>query len=192
MKKIIKLLLMLAIILHSACLMAQSTRSIGIYKTENDFINNKLSYAIDCGSKNGSIRLHNFFGSSKVDVELNNQEYSLQKSELFGYHDCDGSNYRFYGNQMYKIADSNGFYVYTRLEYEPGKSSYKVMKYYFSKDGNSPVESLTIQHLAKAFSANIKFCYAVKGFTSDSQLAEFDIFLQTYKIKYLYAQSLKG
>jgi hypothetical protein len=103
--------------------------------------------------------------------------------------------YRLYNNEKYEILDNGSIYIYYRYESEElikGKEMIKTDKYYFSKDGSSEIVPLTIENLKKAFPEDHKFHYELDAeFRSDKELLAYDKYLKTYKVEYLYSQSLK-
>ena len=104
-------------------------------------------------------------------------------------------NYRYVGGSAYTVLDSTDFYLYQRYApQEAVKGAATVMKneYFFSLDGQSPIEPLTLSNLEKAFASNTRFRYALEAhFYRNGDLISFDPYLKEYKIKYLYRQSLK-
>jgi len=172
---------------------AQTSNLAGIYKTANDYVNHKLSYSYECGSKAGSIKVNDFFSSPTVVVKADGKKYSLLKSEIFGYQDCNNKNYRFYNGKVYEILDTLGFYIYTTLVSEQTqKASFPVKKYFFSAKASTAPQALSLQQLEDVFAANTKFRYSVAAqFTSNNKLLECDSFLHCYKLKYLFVESLK-
>ena len=104
-------------------------------------------------------------------------------------------NYRIFHNSSYKIVDSAGFYLYYRYvqyEHTKGKGLIKMDEYFFSRDSNSDIQLLTIDNLKRAYPENHRFHYDIDAhFRSDRELMEYDPYIQMYKIKYLYMQSLK-
>jgi hypothetical protein len=103
--------------------------------------------------------------------------------------------YRFFHNSYYKIIDTAGFYLYYRyiqFEQNRGKGLVKKDEYYFSKDGSSDIKPLTIENLKRAYPENHRFHYDIDAhFRSDRELMAYDSYTQSYKLKYLYMQSLK-
>jgi hypothetical protein len=106
------------------------------------------------------------------------------------------NNYRIYDKSSYRIVDTAGFYLYYRyiqFEQNRGKGLIKKDEYYFSKDGGSDIQLLTIENLKKAYPENHRFHYDIDAhFRSDRELMAYDSFSKSYKLKYLYMQSLKG
>jgi hypothetical protein len=163
------LTLLFAAYFASAFSQNASTDKIGLYKSEDDFILHKLTYGLDYRS--------------------------ISKPDFFGYHDPKGMDYRFYKNQLFEIVDTAAFTIYRRTALEPGtggKGFATVTKYYFSRRGSELVQPLTVKNLEDAFPENTRFHYALESYArNDSGLIGYDPYLKSYKLKYLYAESLK-
>lgn len=172
---------------------AQQQNTEGIYKTAADFINHNISYAFDGKTKTGSIKVNDFFASPTIEVKAGGEKHKLHKSDIYGYTTGNNNNYRFVNNEVYQIVDTTGFYLYTA--YMPGvgeKATFAEKDYFFSKDATSIPQPLTVENLHKEFASNTRFRYAAdEFFTSNKKLTEYDSNLHCYKLKYLYAQSLK-
>jgi hypothetical protein len=172
-----------------------SGKSSGLYLTSRDFEERKLSYPIDCNNKNDKIRLNDFFGSSSGFVLSNGEKHKFDKKNVYGYHTCDNKNFRFFGNSAYQILDTAGFYIYYQyksVEQTKGKGLIKADIYFFSKKGDDEITVLNSENLKKAFPENHRLHYAIDAnFKSDKDLAAYDSFQKTYKIKYLYDESVK-
>jgi hypothetical protein len=166
----------------------------GIYATATDFLQQKLTYEINCNSKD-KLKLNEFFGSSTGYILYNGQRHTFDKTKVYGYRSCANKNYRFYNHSTYQILDTAGFYIYYQYRQEEitkGKEPVKKDEYFFSKNDDGDIQLLTIDNLTKAFPANDKFHYAIEqAFRSDKELMAYDNFRHAYKIKYFYNQSLK-
>jgi hypothetical protein len=169
--------------------------TIGLYSTLDDFSQHKLTYPIDCNNGKGKLKLNDFFGSSTGYIVSKGEKHEFDKSKVYGYHSCENKNYRFYNHSSYQILDTAGFYLYYQYRSEEqtkGKGLVKKDEYFFSKKGDEAIQLLTIGNLEKAFPENHKFHYSLHAeFKSGNELMAYDHFLATYKIKYLYSQSLK-
>ena len=104
-------------------------------------------------------------------------------------------NYRIFQKSTYRIVDTAGFYLYYRyIQFDkiPGKGLIKMDEYYFSKDSDSNIQPLTIENLKRAYPENNRFHYDIDAhFRSDRELMAYDPYSKSYKLKYLYMQSLK-
>jgi hypothetical protein len=170
-----------------------SSKITGLYKNESDFVSNNLTHKISCTSKEASIKADNFFTSaSKILIKENGKKYTVSKNEFFGYLDCNNKAYRFYGNDIYEIVDTAGFYMYRRTYLPAGKGSVKVTAYYFNKPGSDELLALTKQNMEKVFASDIQFRYAVESeFRTDKDLVSYDSYLKKFKVKYLYSETAR-
>lgn len=167
----------------------------GLYASANDFQQMKLTYPIDGKNATGKIKPNDLFGSSTGYVEYNGKSYAFDKTKTYGYRSDDNKNYRFYHNAIYQIIDTAGFYMYYQyrsVEQTKGKGLVKVDLYFFSKKADGEILLLTTDNLKDAYPENTNFHYALdSNFPSDKGLLAYDKYLKTYKVKYLYNQSLK-
>ena len=167
----------------------------GLYLTADDFRQQKLSYEIDCGNGNDKIKTNEFFGSSTGYVLSKGEKHEFKKKNVYGYRSCQNKNYRFYNGEAYLLVDTAGFYVYYQYRSEEivkGKGLIKKDIYLFSKTAGADLKPLTIENLKNAFPVNNSFHYALDAnFRSDKDLLAYDSFAKTYKVKYLFNQSVK-
>ena len=178
---------MIGIVLPAIGLKAQNTNgTTGIYLTAQDYKANKLSYVLSNGDK---IELHEFLDGKNVSLTYQGQKIKLAKSGIYGYHE-NGQNFRFYHNEIYRIADTAGFTLYTRqILVQQGKGYTAATRNFYSVDIAQPVLELTIANLSNSFSADTGFRYSLRNyFVSDGDLMEYDKQTNRYKIKYLYFQ----
>jgi len=170
---------------------ASATQKIGLYLTAEDFLNHKLSYESD-GSNGTKVQLHGVFGSYKVVVIQNGKKQFFSKAEIFGYRK-DNQDYRYFNNSAYRIIDTQGFYIYGYCKLVPaGKGPKDVEFFYFSAKPSDEIKPLTLDNLQASFAKDTRFLYAIEGFfRTDNELTSYDTNLKEYKLKYLYAQTLR-
>src|ERR1700692_3072935 len=137
MKKLkfsIFILIMLFVISMKSIALAQSEKTSGLYLTQDDFLNHKLSYQVNSrNSGENKLYLHEFLGRNKVTVITNGKKLELLKSRIFGYHDSSNQDYRCFGNVAYQIVDTKGFYLYSFDKLvQLGKGPKPTSTYYFS------------------------------------------------------------
>jgi hypothetical protein len=166
------------------------TKTNGLYLTFNDYVNHKLSYT--SVAKGDKIAIHDFFESKNIVVTSNGAKQTFSKNEIFGYR-TNNHDYRFMDNKAYQIVDTAGFYIYKHDKLTAQvKGPKPVSTEYFSKSANAKVLLLNMQNIDVAFASNYKFRNMVQAeFKNDSELNEYDSFLNTYKIKELYTESNK-
>jgi len=178
---------MIGIVQPCIGLKAQNTDgTTGIYLTETDYKANKLSYVL---SINDRIELHEFLDGKNVSLTYQGKKVKLAKSEIYGYHE-NNQDFRFYHNEIYRIADTAGFTLYTRqILVQQGKGYTAANQNFYSVDISQPILELTIANLSNSFPADTGFRYSLRNyFVSDGDLMEYDEQTNRYKIKYLYFQ----
>ncbi len=135
------------------------------------------------------------FSSHRLTALKSGEKYIPDNRKIYGYQGIDNRNYRLNNKDAYQILDTEGFFLYYRYVYEAytkGKGEVKMDKYYFSQDGGSDIQLLTIENLKSAFPDNHRFHYAIDAlFKTDRELMAYDSFGKCFKIKYIYSQSLK-
>jgi hypothetical protein len=190
-------LMMVAIIIPAFGFIQQSnaqTHTAGLYLTYKDYLTHTLSYATEPGnSKANKIFIHEFLGQGKVTVINNGKKQIFPKNEIFGYHDSYNNDYRFFDNKAYQVVDTTGFYIYSYEKLiQQGKGPKAMAVYFFSKKATAEILLLTPENIAKAFPKNHKFRYMVEvEAKADIKLDAYDNLVNEYKIKELYAESLK-
>jgi hypothetical protein len=107
----------------------------------------------------------------------------------------DTKSFCLFDHCRYQIIDTSCFIIYYRLkqtEKIPGKGVLWVGQYYFSKMPDDQMIELTTNNLKRSFPCNNRFHYALDAyFKSDKQLMEYDSYLKQYKLKNLFAQTMK-
>jgi hypothetical protein len=191
MKNSIKVLAALVVMLTpGVVLKAQNVKAAsGVYLTENDYKNNKLSYVINSP---GKLQLNDFLGGKNIKLTYQGKKVKLSKSGIFGV-SINNQAFRFYHNDTYKILDTAGFMLYSRQTLTQGTKGYIPAEHYFySRDIGQPVLDLTVANLWNSFPKDTKFRYSLQNyFHSDSDLIAFDQTENQYKLKYLYFDSKK-
>jgi hypothetical protein len=190
-----RLSLITALLLIITVYKAQAqTQSGGLYLTYNDYATHTLRYATEPVNPKGNVILiHEFIGQKKVTVISNGKKQQFLKNTLFGYHDNYNQDYRFFDNKAYQVIDTTGFYIYSYDKLiQQGKGPKPTRTYYFSRKADSPVLPLTPENIAMAFPKNHKFRYMVEvEAKADMKLDAYDNSADEYKIKELFAESLK-
>jgi hypothetical protein len=166
---------------------------IGIYLSPGDFKEHKLSYAANCATGDCTIRLHELFGSSTVDMVCNGKKQVFSKDKVYGYRDCKQADYRFFLQGAYQVIDTAGFYLYSAGKLVQGEKIARPQTvYYYSVRSDDPLLELTMANLEKSFAGNTRFRYQLEAqFSSEKDLIAYDDLIKGYKIKYVYSQSCK-
>lgn len=167
---------------------SQNTNS-GVYLTFNDYLNNKLSYAINCKTETHKIRTSDFLNESYIIVVHDGQKIKLSKDSIWGFVTCDEPLVRFQNNKQYFLADKGPIWIFYRDENQTqGKTSITVRKYYFSIKGNGMMMPLTNENVKRSFSDNRKVQDMVDAQFATTDIAEYDKTHKMYKINYLMQQ----
>lgn len=173
-------------------LFVQANKS-GLYKTATDYVKGELSFEVDCKTEKHKIKLHNFNNKPFIDIIHNNQKYTFLKSELFGFRDCEGKDWRFFENKEYQLMENGPLAIYKKIEIvsEPNKKGlHEKVVYFFSTGITEKLLLLTILNLKRATPQNHIFHDKLDGqFRSDEELAMYDSFHQKFKVNHLLLQS---
>lgn len=163
------------------------TDSVGIYLTANDYALKKLSYKASCLTPSNKK-----LGRSYVSALRKQEQYHLEKSFWFGYHDCHSGDHRFYKKSNYRILHfSEDLCLYSKEILQPkGKFVETETRYYFSRKVDGVILPLEIKVLKKAFPENEKFHDLLdEVFGSDYSLIHFDKVKRRYQLIEVYEYS---
>ena len=185
-----KYTLTIAFLIFVRAAIAQSGQS-GIYLTAADFQSSLLTNALDCKESHHAIKRNSFFNKGYITIIDHGQRKRYNKSEVFGYLDCDKNVYRFFDNKEYMILNTEGFCLYKHEQLENNvKSANTISLYFFSTSINSSPQLLTLLNLQKAFPDNHKFLDLLDAaFKSDDDLIRTDAFKKGYKLIHIYNDS---
>lgn len=170
--------------------------SSGIYKTDADFKQGKLSFAINYKTETHKINDQVIFNATDVKVTHEGKTYTFKKSDLYGFRDTKGVDFRFIDNKSYKILNKGSdliLYTYNTPEegVKKGATQY-TMVYYFAKDINSAPLLLTKDNLKANYPTNHKFHDALDAiFKTDKELSEYDSFHKMYKVDHVLEMNSK-
>ncbi|ASU32008.1 hypothetical protein [Mucilaginibacter xinganensis] len=185
MKNSTKVLMAIILVISAMGLRAQTAnKEKGIYLTEQDYKNHKLSYLLESHDK---LQLNEFMNGKNVSLTYQGKKIKLAKQDIFGYR-LQGQDFRFYQNEAYRIIDSAGFLLYSRSKLvQQGKGPKPVEQFYFSGGANEPLLGLTVANLWNSFPKQVSFRYSLqRNFNGDADLVAYDKLSGQYKIKYLY------
>jgi hypothetical protein len=163
-----------------------SAQKCGVYETYDDYVNGKMEVSIDCDEKDSKIKPNDFFKTDYVTVIKNDEKIDLKKDEIFGYQLCNGKFFRFLDKKRLSVEDKGTLWIYSKEVIEtvsPKRGAKRVIQYYFSKDGNSEIESLTFSNLKDALPDNkTLFSEMELLFSSNSALHVYNQSTGTFKI----------
>lgn len=172
---------------------SQKDRS-GIYITSNDFINQKLSFTIDCKSQKHKIKSDLLFHEKEISIKHSDTTYIIVKDSLYGIKDCDGTVERIWHNSEYLMLNpSETILIYKVVTGNETKNSPSIAHYYFSKNADGEIQDLTIYNIKSTFPDNHKFHDILDlQFQNDDDLIKFDNFHKIMKINRVLFLSLEN
>lgn len=167
-----------------------SQTQCGIYLNADDFSKNKVSHS----DKHTRIKLHETFKKELVEVKCKDTTVTFKKKDVFGYCNREGQCFRFYQDDIFPILNpTESIILYKRTRGTGMKNDPVVDTYYFSKDAASPIQSLTLRNLEKAFSDDAAYLKLLEiHFSDDSNLLEFDNIHKKYKLNRLLELAKEG
>ena len=194
MKKFNHFLMLVSGILTFSTVIAQKDSS-GIYNTAADFMQGKLSYAINYKTEKHKINGDMIFNDREIKVKHAGKKYTLQKNDTYGYRSTMGKDFRFVDNKEYKILNTGEpllIYVYQHQSHSPKEAQKYAPMYFFSVDAASEPQPLRKSNVKAAFPDNHKFHDALDAqFKEDMELYAYDSFHKIYKLNRILQNSMK-
>lgn len=162
----------------------------GVYLTFNDYLNNKLSYEINCKTEKHTIRLNEFLNQPHITVIHNDKKIKLQKDSIYGFISCDEPLARFQDKEHYYLAEKGTLWIFYKLvSISQGKGFKLEKQYYFSTKGDGKLTELTIDNIKQAFPSNHKFHDMIDAQFQNTNIWEYDTFHKTFKVNHILDQS---
>lgn len=166
----------------------------GVYLTSRDFLSQKLTQEAVCGEEKHIIRLNDFLEKSYIEVICKDKKEKYEKSQIYGYRDCSGNDYRFFDNKHVQIVEAGQLYIYSFLVYTHSSSTKErataTYEYYFSIGPEGKIQPLSLDNLKSAFPDNHKFHDLLDTYFRNSGfLGEYDTFHKTYRVNHLLQSS---
>lgn len=171
---------------------AQSENS-GVYLNFNDYVNNKMSYGINCKTEKHKIKLNEFLNKSYITVIHNDQKINLGKDTIYGVVFCGEPLVRFQDKEHYYLAEKGLVWIFYKMENKASrKTFFTEKKYYFSAKGDGKLIELSKENLRNAFPENHKFHDMLDAqINSNVNIAEYDSFHKMFKVNHLLEQAGK-
>ncbi len=170
-------------LLLSTAAFAQNDKS-GVYLTFDDYLNNKLSYEINCATEKHTIRLNEFLNESYITVVHNGVSTKLNKVNIYGVVSCTEPLARFQNNEHFHFAEKGGVWIfYKEVSVSEGKGSKMERRYYFSKKGDGKLMELTAENLKAAFPENHKLHDMIDA-NSANNINQYDTFHKMFRVNH--------
>ena len=183
MKKIL-LLVMYAVAL--ATIANSQDYSNGLYLTQADFENNKLSYSTSDVNETNKVRFNEIFGKPYINIRHNGEKSIVFKDDIFAYKKKNKI-VRTHNFVSYDFIEKGVIWIYSKdLNVMLGKGIKRERKYFYSVSGKDNIVPLTIYNLKKSFPDKHQFHNFLEAqFRSDADLASYNKLEKKFKVNSL-------
>jgi hypothetical protein len=165
----------------------------GVYRTLEDFENNKLMYATNDETDNYKIRFHEFLDKPYIIVKQNGEKFHVFKDEIYAYKN-KGNIVRTWNFTQYYFLEKGPIWIYYKDVYtSQPKGTQRVRKYFFSTYGKGDILPLTLLNLKQTFPDNDLFhIYLDAQFRNDADLTRYDNYANKFKVNHLLEKTSTG
>lgn len=187
-----QILISLAVVVTAMMANAQSEGN-GVYLTQTDFENKKLSYSTNDRSAVNKIRFNEILGKPYLTIRHNGEKIILFKDDIFAYKK-KGNIVRTSEFVSYNFLEKGVIWIYFKdMNVAQGKGMKREKKYYYSVSGKGRIIPLTIYNLKKSFPGKYTFHNFLDAqFRGDSELSLYDSFQKKFKVNHLLETTIFG
>ena len=189
----IKILFSLAYTILIALLANGQNKSSGIYLTESDFENRKLSYSATDSTAKNAIHFHEFLQKPFITIKYNGEKIILFKDDIFAYQK-KGKIYLSRDFVSYDFIEKGVIWIYSKEQtVQLGKGVKREKKYYYSISGKDKIIPLTIHNLKKSFPGKDVFHNFLDAqFRNDADLVSYNEIEKKYRVNHLLETTIFG
>lgn len=183
MKRIVVTLVLVLV----CCFFSQAqNRENGIYMSQEDFENQKLSFATNNPSEKSKIKFNEFLDKPYVSIKQNGEKIILFKDDIFAYRK-NNKIVRTCNFVSYIFVEKGPIWIYYKdLNNSQGKGYKRERKYYYSVSGTGKIIPLTISNLKKSFpNKNLFHHFLDAKFRTDDDLSSHDNLENKLKVNHL-------
>ncbi|TYZ07255.1 hypothetical protein FY528_15680 [Hymenobacter lutimineralis] len=164
--------------------------SAGLYRSAEDFRQNRLTLETPATTASFRVRLHEWPFRPYLTVVHGGRKDTVQKAAVYGYRDADGRTYRLVRNQPFPVLNPTEAVLLYKVEQAPMGKNPGFVRLYFSTTAAAPLQPLTLLHLKRAFPTNYRLHELLDAhFPPGSDLAAWDKFHGTTKLNWLLQRS---
>jgi hypothetical protein len=158
----------------------------GIYRTLEDFEKNKLTYTTRNDSVITKIRFNEFIARPYIIFKRRREKTLLFKDDIYAYKK-KGNIVRVWNFTSYCFLEKGPIWIYYKDVYvSQPKGLQRERQYFYSINGNAPIQQLTVYNLKQSFADNYQFHLCLDAqFRSDTELAHYDNYGSKYKVNQL-------
>lgn len=178
-----KIFMSLALVAFFGMLANAQQNKSGVYLSQNDFENNRLTYASNAVNK---IRFNEFFEKPFITVNHKGKKEQLFKDDIFAYKN-KGNIVRTWNFTTYNFVEKGPVWIYYKdVNVSQGKGIRKERKYFYSTSGSGEIIPLTVNNLKKSFPDNHLFHdFLDAQFRRDAELSQYDSYDKKFKVNHL-------
>jgi hypothetical protein len=149
-------------------------RESGIYLTQFDFENQKLTYSTASLTESNRIQFNELLGKPFINIKNDGKKIILFKDDVFAYKNKNQI-VRTHHFVSYNFAENGVIWIYFKdLNISLGKGIKKERKYFYSVGGKGEIIPLTVSNLKKSFPSSLLHNFLDAQFRSDSDLASYN------------------
>jgi len=180
------------VLLVSATGFAQD-RDKGIYLTEKDFEQSKLSYSGSEGIGRFRIKFNEFFRKPYITVSGNGEKKYIFKDEIFAYRNKKEV-VRVWEEEPYVFVEKGPIWIYYRdFNFTKGKGYNSERRYFYSVSGTAGIYPLSLNNLKNSFPPGHLYHEILQSnFKHDIELALYHFAGGKFNVNYLLESTTAG
>ena len=171
-----------------------ATERAGVFITAADYEQGRLASPVECASSTRPIARDVFTKAQILELRGHGATPGTryQRSDVFGFRACDGSDVRFVNGESYRIERATPLYLYEReRRVRVRRGSLLIRDYFFSMAAADSVRPLTLLALKTAYPSNHRYHDLLDlAFRSDDELMRYDDFHHEYRVAHLLRTTL--
>lgn len=165
----------------------------GIYLTQRDFENGKLSYSTTEETEKNKIRFNEFIEKPFINIKHNGERIILFKDDIYAYQ-RKGKIVRTHDFVSYSFLEQGIIWIYYKdLTIPLGKGIKRERKYFYSVSARDKILPLTISNLKRSFPEKHAFHNLLDAqFRKDSELVSYNRLEKKFQVNHLLETAVFG
>jgi hypothetical protein len=161
-------------------------RTSGIYLTQEDFENRKLSYSNTDDNQDNKIRFNEFIEKPFINIRHKGEKIIVFKDDIYAYQK-KGNIVRTHNFKTYNFIERGIIWIYYKDVTIPlGKGIKRERQYFYSVSGRDNIMPLTIMNLKKSFPEKFAFHNMLDAqFRKDSDLIAYNRLEKKFQVNHL-------
>jgi hypothetical protein len=151
-----KYYLLLLLLLYSSIVNYAQTAQCGIYKTVDDYQNQKISITGNCQYGKKAIQISDFFLRPFIYIKTEKGKAKFHQDSIYAVQDCSGNIYRIWHQKPYQLIEKAVFNIYSykymgTIKKRTSRSirfeNKEMTAYYFSVSDSAEIFPLTLTNV---------------------------------------------